>query len=119
MGLREEGGNVEKTGQGGRKRREGSQRAARVQRSEEKQKDGEQSGLLHHERRACCLLLPAECQCLRVTGVNYGHKALRGPAVNHPCKRCPSLEAGDVYRRRPVPQSSLAAGGGGLRANRV
>lgn len=52
-------------------------------------------------------------------GVNYGHKALRGPAVNHPCKRCPSLEAGDVYRRRPVPQSSLGPGGGGLRANRV
>lgn len=115
MGLREEGGNVEQTGQGGRERREGSQRAAKVQRSEKKHKDGEQSD----EPRACCLLLPAECQCLRVTGVNYGHKALRGPAVNHPCKRHPSLEAGDVYRRRPVPQSSLRAGGGGLRANWV
>ena len=95
---------------------------SRAQSSEKKQKDCEQSGLLNREPRACCLLLPAERQCLRITGVNHGHKVLRGLAVNHhlhPCKRCPSLEAGDVYRSRPAPQSSLGAGGGGLRANWV
>ena len=59
---------------------------------------------------------------LRTAGVNYGHKVLRdkvlrGLAINpplHPCEPCPSLEAGNVHRRCPVPWSLLEAGGCGL-----